>query len=285
MSKFKAYVINEYQADAGTTPRGKMLSSREAAKIINGKCQRSWRQWMEESSWISRITFSGRDDFSFLDSRKDKDRMSKNTPNYYTHIINNDPTWKSFPRRQIIATAGFRDSVSSKNVYCIFPFDGTKIGVCSSSDIWVSFDALKKNQISANSLNHFIRDMLSKADGASKQYYDESWGEFKRQCKVFDFWFQAKDLENKEERKMATAMRKYELLSEVEYYDFRWVFDFYNDNLYKALTQIYSPKGFKVIKSGMTDLPIQKSSEIWFDGACVLIESPIAVSMRKNSPI
>lgn len=68
-------------------------------------------------------------------------RKSANTPNYYTWIIDNDKRWKDYPKRSksIICTTSKRKSGVYGNKYIVFPYDGSKIGVCPEDDIWDSF--------------------------------------------------------------------------------------------------------------------------------------------------
>jgi hypothetical protein len=66
--------------------------------------------------------------------------MSLNTANYYTLIINNDPSWSAFPKRNVIASTEPRNPYPG--TYVLLPYDGTKIGVCLSYDIWMSFHTI-----------------------------------------------------------------------------------------------------------------------------------------------
>jgi len=71
-----------------------------------------------------------------------KERRSAYADNYYTLLINNLPSWKEYPKRQIICTdVPFR--YRANNVYRIIPKNGAKIGICPSDDIQADFPSGK----------------------------------------------------------------------------------------------------------------------------------------------
>lgn len=68
-------------------------------------------------------------------------RKSANTTNQYTLLFSNLPSWAEYPKRNrsIIATTSLRHASSYGNAYLVLPFDGAKIGVCSSLDMWDTY--------------------------------------------------------------------------------------------------------------------------------------------------
>jgi hypothetical protein len=82
-----------------------------------------------------------------------KKRKSANTTNEFTLTVDNFlPSWKQFPKRSqsfICAT----DSFIAENygyVYRVLPFGNPEIGICSDSDIWISFKDAEKYSFQGN---------------------------------------------------------------------------------------------------------------------------------------
>lgn len=76
-------------------------------------------------------------------------RVSQNTSNIYTKLMSELlPSWKNWPRRnRCVVCTNSKDVAyryGKRYVFSIFPQNGTKIGVCNSSDIWESFPFLFK---------------------------------------------------------------------------------------------------------------------------------------------
>lgn len=78
--------------------------------------------------------------FGFGDGNK-LNRQSKNTENYYTLIIDNDPTWEEYPKRSnsFICSTYELYSSSFGVPYIVIPLEGQEMGVCPAMDFWESF--------------------------------------------------------------------------------------------------------------------------------------------------
>jgi hypothetical protein len=67
-------------------------------------------------------------------------RHSRNTNNFYTSLMANAPSWEKAPRRDkslIMTNSGWiAETYGTK--FIMIPFNGTKIGVCPTGDIWGS---------------------------------------------------------------------------------------------------------------------------------------------------
>lgn len=82
------------------------------------------------------------DDISIADPSK-SERVSSNTMNYYTIILDNHPEMKDFPKRSksfiastnIMRAAGYA-SDEYNQLYVLIPFNGVKIGIVPEEDIW-----------------------------------------------------------------------------------------------------------------------------------------------------
>jgi hypothetical protein len=68
-------------------------------------------------------------------------RLSWNTSNYYTLLINNSNVWKGFPKRQLIGTTNTHRMISGyaetpNQAFRLFPKNGSKVGIVPAQDIW-----------------------------------------------------------------------------------------------------------------------------------------------------
>lgn len=115
--------------------RKKIDSEDEIVKLIREKC--------DISNYLYR-GFEDDGDYYIIDGSKGK-RVSKNTTNYYTvildHIFKNEPQYKGFPLRSesIICSTSKKTASNYGNVYVILPFKGVDIGYIGSDDIWRSY--------------------------------------------------------------------------------------------------------------------------------------------------
>lgn len=66
------------------------------------------------------------------------ERRSTNTTNYYTQIMSHSPYFEGWPKRNksLICSTSIDGAGGYGCLYAIFPFDGAKIAVCPSWDIW-----------------------------------------------------------------------------------------------------------------------------------------------------
>jgi hypothetical protein len=70
-------------------------------------------------------------------------RRSQNTTNIYTFFTSKiSQAWKQFPprNRALICSTSVNYAKNYGTIFCLFPENGTKIGVCSSYDMWEAFE-------------------------------------------------------------------------------------------------------------------------------------------------
>jgi hypothetical protein len=110
---------------------------------------------------IYRIPFEKSGDDAMLSDPTVGTRVSANTLNYYTWIIDNSPDWKDYPKRsKSLICASF--SRYDNNEYIVLPFNNPIIGTCPEYDMWYSFNYLKKKTkiYALPDLNNKIQEML-----------------------------------------------------------------------------------------------------------------------------
>jgi hypothetical protein len=79
--------------------------------------------------------------FQMIDTSK-TERVSENTSNYYTAILDNNPKMAKYPKRSrsLICSMDRHDAEAfasgNLSAFAIIPFDGTKIGAVNEADMW-----------------------------------------------------------------------------------------------------------------------------------------------------
>ena len=123
--------------------RSVSLDLPKASAVFHKSCKEAY----ENPHRIVRgVSSAQRSDFLFVEPKKFT-RVSRNTFNFYTLLMDNSPKWKEYPKRSqsIICSSydnyngDFHYSMSFGRTFIVFPFNGANIGVCSSTDIWGSF--------------------------------------------------------------------------------------------------------------------------------------------------
>lgn len=145
---FKAFL--EAKAYGSAHPNWASVKAEEAEELIRSKC--SDALWMlekkaaiyrgEHTRYLDIVNETG---YATVDPSKTR-RASQNTSNHYTVIIDNLPAYKDFPKRQAsficalspITAARFGTAERGKreHVVVLIPYNGVKIGVVPTSDIW-----------------------------------------------------------------------------------------------------------------------------------------------------
>jgi hypothetical protein len=93
-------------------------------------------------------------------------RVSANTDNYYTLIVDHDPAWSDYPPRSasIICTNIMNVAGGYGTPYVVLPIGDPQMGICSAVDYWQSFARVKKigggGHTDLSDLNLIIRRMV-----------------------------------------------------------------------------------------------------------------------------
>ncbi len=245
------YLLAEFDTDYAE-PRSKQITLEEAAEYVVKKCGHSLKGTM-----IRRTTDSAyRDPARFTDPTKGKPRISRNTSNYYTLIIDSSPKWKRFPKRSksIIATTG-------SAAYYVFAENKSKYGVCYEHDFWNSFR--QSGIYSMDDFNDSVEDM-ARGVGAIMGPFDNDIGLIKSTFGVVD------KLKTEDHtlfiEKAVKALRG-------SGFDFSFLKTYINDStlkLYPYCDDLLDPNknGFRIKFAGSR---IGGNLEVWTDGKAVLI--------------
>lgn len=106
------------------------------------------------------------------------ERKSQNTTNQYTLLMDNSPYMKDFPKRSrsIICHSiypPYYESGASDNMYMIYPFDNTVIGVCPDEDLWdtkVTIPGLGLHDRSWETMNNVLQKLHVPDDSYAELY-------------------------------------------------------------------------------------------------------------------
>lgn len=260
--KLKQY-LKEFQDQEQFSKKGRVnkITIDDARDMLQRRCKKALNDFMN-GDFIQRYTSTARStDFGFLDSSKTPARLSRNTLNYYTLIINDDPIWKAYPRRQVIASLikDKKDPTQDSGILTIFPFDETKVGFCNSEDMWDSWPYLRKAKINARRFNEFIKICITFNHRSAPTAYDFSLSEFKKACKIFD------QVVKKHPERFTDLLENF---PDGFMHSVKTLKD-YDGDFYKFVMKYYNPNGFKLGQPG--SYVGRKWCEIWLDGPAIFI--------------
>ena len=188
------------------------------------------------------------------------ERVSNNTSNYYTLILDNHPDRKQFPKRSrcYIATtnqsraSGYSGWGSKGGTMIIIPFDGTKIGMVNKEDMWDTPVNLFHGHEDIESWNSAFKDM-----GLS----DKVWQTFL-------------NMDTRLKRGDADALKLFKKAfgSDGEGFEKKFI-----EGIYDA----YSAKKTKHTVVTTATMPHKSSSEVWVGGKAMLISIGMWEKLRK----
>jgi len=168
MTRFNAYILNE--------GRGKGLTKEQAIELIKKNCSGIVNSYSKSHVRIYRGA-GGMDDYydyQIVDPTKGKLRRSRNTRNYYTLLMDNLTPWKAYPKRSrsIVCSTSKSKSSGYGNLYVVLPYNNAKIGICSTDDIWFSFEQNMRHNL--NEFNRILQTILSIGKKSLKDL-DKNW--------------------------------------------------------------------------------------------------------------
>jgi len=200
------------------------------------------------------------------------ERVSANTNNYYTLLMDNLPSWQKYPKRSksIICTTSPLYAGSFGKLFQVYFEDNAKIGVCSAEDIWGSFFLFENltdlNATLSRIFNHMAELMFTNP---------QTFKQLSENLKNIDIF------KRKNKDKTEIQIRKF--------YENKWRYlhdNFIQDYVKSPLSfmdylnEKLSPSknGFKLLKTGSE---IQRKKEVWSDGNAIMIDVNIDSSLNE----
>lgn len=243
--------------------RGREVSREQAIQTIKTKCKKALDFFLLDGDTLLRGIVHG-GDFIHIAPKTSMPRESAYTDNYYTLILDNDPRWKSFPKRSqsIICSTDMYKAQVYGNVYRVLPYDGSRYGVCPKDDIWFSFKETLGMALGAvNGELNMLGELCDVDIGDTKTYNDliEYLNEIDK--KITEILKRTDDEYNDDDME---ALNDNDLFkkwnSNISFT--KWFIDLFDWNK----NGIYVTSDIKKIFSTGA-----KSKEVWTDGECVLI--------------
>lgn len=187
-------------------------------------------------------------------------RVSRNTDNFYTLLLDNLPKWKAYPKRSksIICSSDSMYAGNMGDPYRVFPYDNANLAICPNEDIWGSF----MDDVGDLSGFNWQLFMLAKHSGLSNM--SDTVRTYSDLLSVFE-----KIDERKKEGRINT--KNFNYMSFFEKY-------LYNKNLtlLQCMIEVFDPDDHDFeLKTPKTYKRVYKR-EIWTDSPCVLVISHLA---------
>ncbi len=224
-------------------------------------------------------------DYKYINPKKEEPRVSRNTFNYYTLIIDNSKLWSKYPKRsQSIICLNNSYQKMIDYYYWIIPKNKAIIGECQEHDFWFSFSKITSNMdtgfteiiriilnlpylsdikykyndkpiiknINQDNIYDYIREYNIKM-----KRFDINISEFKKACKNFDRWFKKQNIISINDLVFNFSR------------DNKWMKKWKGESFYNFLEKIINPNenGFRI--TNVKNLKDNKES--WTDAECLII--------------
>jgi len=147
--------------------RSQKIEQSKALEIIRKNCNQILSNYKKTGRYIYRGLEN--DTYTLYIDPKKSIRKSANTKNYYTLLIDHIwKEWSDYPKRSqsIICTNNLVTAEGFGSPYIIFPYNNSKIGICPSEDLWISFN----NVLNSQTLEDFVFVILGLLDGLNIKY-------------------------------------------------------------------------------------------------------------------
>lgn len=207
-------------------------------------------------------------------------RVSANTKNYYTLLIDNSKRWSEYPKRSksVVCSTNKKKAGNYGQPFKVFPKIGSKIGVCPVDDIFYSFprleDVLGIRKMS--DFNYFLEYIYEWVLGYSEELSETSFTKLKAQLNLigesekFIELYQTEKFKNNPEQKRLPSSIQDNIEKAAEFF-------FPNFNtFYEMIDHLLDPKknGFNLVnyKKG---LEMPKNKEVWISSDSVLIHTTL----------
>jgi hypothetical protein len=232
-----------------TRERSVAISEDNAIDDIKAHCKDALKNY-KNNKRIYRGVYM--DENAYLVKPGEHTRVSKNTYNTYTLLIDNSKKWAKYPKRSksIICSTAITGTSGYGQAFVVFPKDGYKFGVCPTVDMWDSFNAHLK--VMLNGFNESLELLLRRLHIDDHIDYLRKYADLLEICRKIDL-----AVENTQEDFMS------EMSWTSKYHKF--------GNFLDLLEYLFDPEdnGFKL----ENDISKMNSNEreVWTDSDCYLI--------------
>ena len=251
MITFKTFLS---EAAVGALPKYTPLDVKKAIRFLNAKCKDSLWMLQKNKPFYRGDSRLPAGSFLVVDSTKTT-RMSQNTTNYYTVILDNIPSMIGFPKRSksFICSSSIDTAEDfGGNVWVVIPTDSCKIGVVGESDLWRTKVKFGERPVDIEDANRLFGVLNLKPDYESLKKFGEEV-----KSGVHD------DL-------LTRALERVHSFSPK--YDFSSDFKNLKRNFIGTINKAYSPKITGLVACTPTTLSKNlDDTEVWVEGELVFI--------------
>ncbi len=210
------------------------------------------------------------------------ERVSANTENFYTLLIDNSERWKKYPKRSksIICSTSIATAHNYGKIYRVIPKVGSLIGLCPCNDIWKSFEFFLPI------INTFI-NVLAHQKNITKIGEIETYYDLVVLFNDYDYWrdeayndirSNLEEDEEIDEHQFLLELLEDQLLMNIYNPDLKHLIKLFVEYYIKDkdsidfLENILDPKDndFALVKAGNHTIPTNR--EVWTEGPCLLVE-------------
>jgi hypothetical protein len=261
MEKFKNFLF-EYDDMSYKNTRSKSIEESELLDMLRSDYTDAVNAF-KNGNKIFRGT-SSEDNYMITDPSIGN-RVSANTLNYYTLIIDNSDSWKAYPKRSksIICTTARAYADGYGKIYSVFPINGSKIGVCTEEDFWESFPVLKTEYTRAGipldpvlgSLTQLLKGLV---DLTGKRSDIKTLPTLKKTFDLVDTFITDKEYEHKANLNTDVLFDVMKMLD-------------YKGHLYTSVENLLDPVKNKFKLENIRDFIVERNREVWTNGKSILI--------------
>lgn len=259
------FFINE-ESDDYKKARSTPITNEEVIELLKTDYSEAWENH-KKGITIFRGTQS--DHNALITDPSIGTRVSANTRNYYTAVIDNSPRWKKFPKRSksVICTTDKNYAGNYGEQYVVFPINGSKIGVCSKEDFWESFPIIRRRftelpiGTNLNSLNRVIASLMNLADPHGTTDVKTIATLKKKFVLIDEYLNNKKYLENEDINQ--------------EFIDLTLDALSYKGKIEDSIEGLLDPDLNNMQLVSVKDFNFKGKHEVWTDGKCLLIERDI----------
>lgn len=237
-----------------TEGRTKELYADQAIEGIKNNCKKALAAY-QKGIRIYRGAYDS-SNFGYIEPAKHT-RVSANTDNLYTLMIDNDPRWSKFPKRSksIICSNKVYGASPYGNISVVFPVDSKQnFGIAPENDLWGSFT--KSNISTLEEFNSNLIYGLGDSTLGIRPHYDN--------IKGVKMWM----------AKMDKAIKDKDMSEDELVADYRTFMKGYKGDLYKHVQSLLDPRKNRFGQTNdIMKLPREDGHdhEIWTDTPSYMI--------------
>ncbi|MFW6129544.1 MAG: hypothetical protein ACOC56_00080 [Atribacterota bacterium] len=256
--------------------RSKHISMDKAIDMVRSNCKETVSYYKKEKMVITRSSVYFTNFLYVEPSKFTRTSFGSSMPNYYTLLMDNLKAWSKYPKRsKSICCSAIehwtkmygKDSLKSLGYtgsFCVFPFDGAKIGVCPEPDVWGVNFTIDGTFITLYDFAHFLYDLLKTV---THEDLDKDYKKFNNFVKD----------ENDE------------IVDALKYFSSRYTESFSNEvrrnknNVMKTIESIFVPRklGFTLSKVNRIN-ERDNRKEVWTDAKSVLVALTEVEDLMEN---